>query len=400
MNTPIKSSEQAMLSLALLSPEVRPWMISAGVSPRWFSGPIFPTAISVALEWDKTESVPMTLEAWVMRTAQRAELPQQQVAIELSKTLNHPASPSNIGGYAQTLRSEWERRQISTLTAQVLSEARDLGCDTLKLAERLSKVREIVNRPGQDTISGVEAILGSSSDLLDPIPTGLPDLDRLLDGGLRPGWLCCIGARTSMGKSTLAIDLCRHAATAGKRVLYLTLEMSAPDIARRFAAVGNPDSLSRLQIYSPSRTVTPTVIEGALLAAASDGCQLAAIDYLQLIGSERPGRSLHEIATEVSRTLRAITAKLAMPVLLVSQLSRKVTARTDRRPELSDLRDSGAIEEDADIVMLLHRPGYYDHTLDQSEAWLGVAKNRHGATGVVCLDWQASPPMFKPRWKP
>lgn len=397
---PIKSSEQAMLSLALLSPEVRPWMLSAGVDPGWFSGPIFPSAMAVALEWDRTESVPMTLEAWVMRTAQRAELPQPMVAIQLSKTLEHPASPSNVGGYAQTLRAEWERRQISTLTAQVLTEARAHGCDTLKLADRLAKVRQIVTRPGQDTISGLDAILGGSNDLLEPISTGFPDLDRLLDGGLRPGWLCCIGARTSMGKSTLAIDLCRNAAKAGKNVLYLTLEMSAPQIAKRFAAVGDPESLSRLQIYSPSRTVTPSVLEGALLAAASDGCQLAAIDYLQLVSSDRSGRSLHEIATEVSRTLRAITAKLAMPVLLVSQLSRKVTARTDRRPEMSDLRDSGAIEEDADIVMLLHRPGYYDHTLDQAESWLGVAKNRHGATGVVCLDWHASPPHFMPKWRP
>lgn len=241
------------------------------------------------------------------------------------------------------------------------------------------------------------------------VGTGLVDLDRLL-GGLRAGQLDVIGARPSVGKTALAFGIALHVAVHEGPVLFLSAEMSRLELAlRTFAGGGVPserllagrlDALDferlearrdqlgavRLMIDDSPGTLS-TIEETAARQQANGGLALVGVDYLQLIptGSTRERREL-EVA-EVSRGLKMLARNLGVPVVAVAQLNRGLELRGDKRPMLADLRDSGQVEQDADVVILLHRPAVYDLDADPAAAELIVAKHRSGPTGVVHLIW-------------
>jgi replicative DNA helicase len=242
------------------------------------------------------------------------------------------------------------------------------------------------------------------------VPTGIAGLDRLT-GGLRSGQLVLLGARPSVGKSALGFGIGLHVAEQAGPVLVVSAEMGAVELATRGLAGGGVasdrllsgrlddvdfarlrarrDHLARLPVFVDD---APGVTVGAIRArarrqAAAGGLALVVVDYLQLVGSEgRRERRELEVA-EVSRGLKALARELAVPVLALCQLNRGVEARSDKRPVLSDLRDSGQQEQDADLVLLLHRPALYDTDADPGQAELLVAKHRSGPTGTVPLTW-------------
>ncbi|MCE9589047.1 MAG: DnaB-like helicase C-terminal domain-containing protein [Planctomycetes bacterium] len=245
------------------------------------------------------------------------------------------------------------------------------------------------------------------------LDTGIPSLDAIT-GGLKPGNLIVIGAPPSAGKTALATGIAQHAAVSRQRgVHFLTLEMTTAEMQRRALSrlsgvsmhrMDRPDGLSvaaiqNLRAAADALQDAPLYLDecagltvGSLRSrvrreAARHDIGLVVVDYLQLIagsGSGRENRN-NEVA-EISRAVKVLASKLEVPVLLLSQLNR-VSRGEARRPQLHDLRDSGAIEQDADIVILLHSEDYA-HRGDPGHTFTGdtdliVAKNRNGPTGVA-----------------
>lgn len=242
------------------------------------------------------------------------------------------------------------------------------------------------------------------------ISTGLIEGDALTSGGFKPGELIVIAGRPGMGKSVYVVDIARRAAFRDeKSVAIFSLEMSAAEMALRVTAAESRVELeslksgemtehetkrvtdafakihgSRLVIDDNAVTSLATIRSRARRLQQRQGLDLVIIDYLQLM---TPGRRSENRATEVgeiSRGLKLLAKELGVPVIVAAQLNRNSEARTDKRPQISDLRESGSIENDADVVILIHRDGYYNKESTRgAEADFDFAKNRHGATDRV-----------------
>ena len=271
-----------------------------------------------------------------------------------------------------------------------------------------------------------------------PIPTGFVDLDRLL-GGLQRGDLIILAARPALGKSTLAMNIARHAAEQGTVVACFSLEMSRDQLALRLlAAEAEVDShrlrlglhseaegnrimsavgaLSDLAIY-----IDDTSFQGVLDMRSKArrlhlerGVDLIIVDYLQLIrGASDRGENRVQELSEITRSLKGLARDLNVPILAVSQLSRAVEMRPGHRPQLSDLRESGSIEQDADVVAFIYREDRYQtqeeweqrHPVEpypQNIAEIIVAKHRHGPVDTIDLYFRGNLARFEPvatqRW--
>lgn len=258
------------------------------------------------------------------------------------------------------------------------------------------------------------------------IPTGLADLDEIIIG-LRPSDLIILGARPGFGKSSLAFNISVAAAKAGHTCGVFSLEMSFQQVADRILSAETGIAARRLSLGLYSETEAdlitdrigylsglPIYIDDQPMQTMSQmhakaqrlqmerGLDLLVVDYLQLIeppaGAGRRGANLVQQTSEISRALKGLARDLSVPVITCSQLSRAPETRQNHRPQLSDLRESGSIEQDADIVMFLYRPDRY-HTTDEWEQLhpgqpypqgvteVSVAKHRHGATGTATLQF-------------
>jgi replicative DNA helicase len=245
------------------------------------------------------------------------------------------------------------------------------------------------------------------------VPTGLLDLDDVT-GGFQGSQLVILAARPSMGKTALALNICEHAALdLNVGVLLVSLEMAQLEIAERFlcsrskvsgekirrgTGIGSKELALLSRSYeelkaapvfiddSPTRNMMQ-ITANARRHKLRHGIGLVVVDYIQLIEPEsNDGReNRQEQIAKISRRLKALARELSVPVIALSQLNRAVETREDRRPRMADLRESGAIEQDADIVLLLHRPEYYDPNDQPGVAELIVAKNRNGRTDNVKL---------------
>lgn len=248
----------------------------------------------------------------------------------------------------------------------------------------------------------------------DAVPTGWHELDELLSGGgLRPGHLTVIGARPGIGKSLVATMLAGKAAAAREGAVYFaSVEMSAEELTDRIAAAASGTDLSALT----NRTLTDEATErlrgglarirdwpldlddrvttvadirrGARNAARRHGhLRLVLIDYLQLLDAKTSNNraSRQELVSELSRSLKLLAREHNVPVVMLAQLNRSATQRADKQPLLTDLRESGSVEQDGDEVILLHRDDNDPELAGQIQ--LHLAKNRHGPTGTVHLRW-------------
>ena len=301
-----------------------------------------------------------------------------------------------------------------------LSKAEDLlyRVRSAQTTRNFVHIREVLDNYMEEAAS-----LQTDRDIhLGPISTGFPDLDNLLSGGLQRSDLVIVAARPSLGKSTLAFNIARHAADQMARVAVFSLEMSAEQIAIRLvASEANVDSnrmrvgllgdeetqrehdaigyLSELPIYideSPFQRVVD--MRGKITRLHNDEpVDLLIVDYIQLI-TGTSGRSENRVQdmSEISRSLKGIARDLDIPVLALSQLSRAPEQRLNHRPVLSDLRESGSIEQDADVVAFIYRDDKYITREDWEKrnstepypsniAELIVAKHRNGITGTIHL---------------
>lgn len=301
-----------------------------------------------------------------------------------------------------------------------LSKAEDL----LYRVRSAQSTRDFIHiREVLDEYMEQAALIQTDRDIhLGPISTGFPDMDNLLSGGLQRSDLVIVAARPSLGKSTLAFNIARHAAEQMARVAVFSLEMSAEQIAIRLvASEANVDSnrmrvgllgeeetqrehdaigyLSELPIYidqSPLQRVID--MRGKITRLHNDEpIDLLIVDYIQLI-TGTSGRSENRVQDmgEISRSLKGIARDLDVPVLALSQLSRAPEQRLNHRPVLSDLRESGSIEQDADVVAFIYREDKYVSREDWEKrnstepypaniAELIIAKHRNGPTGTIRL---------------
>ena len=245
------------------------------------------------------------------------------------------------------------------------------------------------------------------------VPTGFTALDNMLTG-LHGGELVILGARPSMGKTSLAMNIAAHAAlTAGKSVAVFSLEMPREQIALRVlcsearvdmqkvrqGTLSGDDWMRLAKALGPiagssmylddTAGITPSQLRSRCRRLMMDhGLDLIVVDYLGLMHADGKAENRQLEVSEISRQLKAIALELKVPLLACAQLSRASTARVDKRPALQDLRDSGSIEQDADVVMFIHREGYYDPNCEEKNVGeIIVSKQRNGPLGTVKVAW-------------
>lgn len=337
-------------------------------------------------------------------------------------------SVSNAAEYARIVREKYDVRSLINASRDTIRDASDGEIESQTLIDAAEQRIFDIRR---DTINGLEplnkvllrefdrldALNSNSDDALKPIPTGLSDLDRVITG-LNRSDLLFLAARPGMGKTSFALNIAKHVAMVSKKTIaFFSLEMSKEQLASRLlsseALVGGTklrtgrlnndewerivragDVLSKCDFYLDS---TPSITVGEMKSKLRrlKNIDFVVIDYLQLMTSGRRIDNRVQEVSEITRSLKILAKELDVPVLCLSQLNRSAESRNDHRPMISDLRESGSTEQDADIVLLLYREGYYGSQNDQDDAQTDynsgeciVAKNRHGETTSVKLHWQ------------
>jgi replicative DNA helicase len=337
---------------------------------------------------------------------------------------------ANAVWYAQIVRDKAVVRDLIHASSEILRDAYDQTTDPRELlAQAESKVFSILEQKGTGDVAGMADILHEAMARIDDrltrgggiggISTGLTDLDNKT-GGLHDSELVILAARPGMGKTALSTTIAQNVAMAMENkhtVLIVSLEMSRLELAERIMCshgsingynlrngmlssgdrrklVEAMSELSTAPIFiddTPSRTMTEIAAVARRLKRR-ENLRLVIIDYLQLIEPDNSKDQRQEQVAKIARRLKGLARELKVPVLCLSQLNRQAENSKDNIPKLSHLRESGAIEQDADIVMFVHREEYY--ATDEAEkqrlsgqADIIVAKNRHGPTDTVHLTW-------------
>ncbi|HUW37636.1 MAG TPA: replicative DNA helicase [Rhodocyclaceae bacterium] len=347
----------------------------------------------------------------------------------LGEIANNTPSAANIRRYAEIVRERAVLRRLVTVGDEIAASALNPnGRDAkLLLDQAEAKVFEIAEagaRSSQGFVA-IQPLLGQVVDRIQElyeqenpsdvtgVPTGFADLDKMTSG-LQPGDMIVVAGRPSMGKTAFALNIAEHVGVdLGLPVAIFSLEMSGPQLAMRFlSSVGrldahrirtgrlNDDEWDKMTVALGKLHGAPIHIDetGALnvtdlrararrLARQFGGkLGLIVIDYLQLMTSTRDNENRATEISEISRSIKALAKELQVPVIALSQLSRKVEERNDKRPLMSDLRESGAIEQDADIILMMYREEYYKpDTQEKGTAEVIIGKHRNGPTGTVRL---------------
>lgn len=333
--------------------------------------------------------------------------------------------------YARQVHEEAVRRRLAEIGEQLLSDAEDpqkpttgMIAATLEALEAADTAPQMAMLSTSDSLTGFldyRACLEAGQAVT--VSTGYPGLDKLLGGGMLHQGLYILAARPGVGKTTAALKISEHAAKSGA-CLFFSLEMSAEQItARRIAAesglsigrlmtgqnlsddeqakLANAASVLSTHDFRLNRAPGASVADIAQAAHLTKNLRLVVVDYLGLVRSDERGLSIYERVTKNSAALKALARSLNVPVLCLCQLNRAAEQRADKTPSMADLRDSGAIEQDADAVILLHRPAMYEP--EEVKPWEAqtltaiVAKNRHGSTGRLDFDFYGSSGIIRER---
>jgi replicative DNA helicase len=328
---------------------------------------------------------------------------------------------ANAGWHAQRIRSNAGRRRLAEAGTKMVSLALNPGIEYTEAVDQAGQnFYDATTRHDSGELSPLSALIGptleaisaaaANPDSVIGLPTGLADLDRLT-GGLRPGQLVVVAGRPGMGKSVFGVDIARNISIrAGKPVAFFALEMGEDELIQRILsaetliplhALRDAKHLSDLDWrrlaeaelelaaaplhIDPTPSVNMTEIRArARRLAQRKGLSLIVVDYLQLMTPARKSESRQQEVAEISRGMKLLAKELQVPVIAVAQLNRGPEQRTDKRPMLADLRESGALEQDADLVIFVHRDDYYDkESARAGEVDLIVAKNRSGPQDTI-----------------
>jgi replicative DNA helicase len=332
---------------------------------------------------------------------------------------------ANAGYYARIVRERAILRRLVEVGTRIVqlgysgdgdadelvdrAQAEVYGVTERRISEDYLALSDIM--PG--ALDEIEAI-GSRGGGMTGVPTGFADLDALTNG-LHAGQMIVIAARPAIGKSTLALDFARAAAVKhGLATVMFSLEMSRNEVTMRLLSAEarvslqsmrtgqlGDDDWTRLARRMSEVVDAPLFIDDSpnmSMMEIRSKCRrlkqrhdlkMVIIDYLQLMSSPRRVENRQQEVSEMSRSLKLLAKEIEVPVIAISQLNRGPEQRTDKRPLLSDLRESGSIEQDSDVVILLHREDYYEHESPRAgEADLIVAKHRNGPTATVTVAFQ------------
>lgn len=327
----------------------------------------------------------------------RGELDQCGGQQYLGALAANTPSAANIVRYAEIVRERFRLRELIAKGTEIASAGYERGADPVAIAEQAEAAfLGLLEASGAPEMVSFARAVGDAIDARDApaetrIRTGYPRLDTMLRGGLLPGQLIVIAGRSSMGKSALTWNIAEHVA-AHRMVAGFTLEMSAAELAERSLKhhedeIGMAGALAYLRGLTMQVDETPGVSVGHVRLRCrrlqrKHGLGLVVVDYLQLMSARGENRT-QEIGS-ISRGLKALAKELRVPVIAVAQINRGPESRQDKRPMLSDMREGGDIENDADIAIVLYRDDYYDPASEaRGYAEVIIRKQRNGPTGMV-----------------
>ncbi|MFI2753923.1 replicative DNA helicase [Cellulomonas sp. P22] len=356
----------------------------------------------------------------------RGEMTRIGGAPYLHTLISMVPTAANAGYYARIVRERAVLRRLVEAGTRIvqLGYATDGGDVDEIVNNAQAEVYAVTERRTTEDYHRLGEVIGGTVDEIEAaghrgegmigVPTGFADLDRLTNG-LHPGQMIVLAARPAIGKSTLGIDIARSAAIRhNKAAVVFSLEMSRNEITMRLLSAEARIHLQKMRSgqmgeedWTKLAATMGKISEAPLFIDDSPNMslmeirakcrrlkqrhnlQLVVIDYLQLMSSGKRVESRQQEVSEFSRALKLLAKELEVPVIAISQLNRGAEQRTDKRPQMSDLRESGSIEQDADIVILLHREDAYEKESPRAgEADLIVAKHRNGPTDIITVAFQ------------
>lgn len=346
----------------------------------------------------------------------------------LGQVLNSVPNAAHAVYYAKIVREKATYRSLIDVSTEILREAYEENQDSKQLLSQAEqRIFGILDGRGSSAVSKLKDILHNAMDLIDArmkgehtlggVDTGFAELDELL-GGLHNSELVILAARPSMGKTAMAMNIAEYVSMQlYVPTLFVSLEMSSVELADRLLCsvaqvnghrlrngsisqedrkrlVNKASEVSQAPLFvddSPSRSVTEIAAAARRIRRSEGRLGLLVIDYLQLIEPDNQKDPRQEQVAKIARRLKGLARELEVPVLCLAQLNRQTEDGKDHVPRLSHLRESGAIEQDADVVMFVHREEYYRRGEDREqvagEAEIIVSKQRNGPTGNVGLVW-------------
>ena len=380
---------------------------------------IFATIVELS---DRNEPIDLITLSNILKD--KKQLDQVGGMAYLASLVDNVPSAANIAYYAKIVKEKAILRHLIGTATEILTKSYDTGAavdEVLDEAEHaIFEIAENKIRPAfspikdiiKDSFKTIEKLF-ERKDLITGVPTGFAKIDDLTSG-LQKSELIIVAGRTSMGKTAFALNIAQHAAMeAGIHVAIFSLEMSKEQLAMRMLSsearvdsqrlrkgfLGETDwpklttaagRLSEAPLFiddTPAITVLEMKAKARRLKAES-GLGLIILDYLQLMRSGSFKDSREQEISEISRSLKALAKELNVPIVALSQLNRKVEDRTNRRPQMADLRESGAIEQDADVIAFIYRDEVYNKSEDNPEKGLAeviIGKQRNGPTGMAKL---------------
>lgn len=420
-------AEESLLGNIMLYPEAMRQTIDAGMTPDDFylekHQQIYSVMSSMYENKEKVDTVSLSTKL------KDFDIYDKIGGLEyLMQLANATISATNTQDYISIIRNKSLARRVIKVGEEISNDAYDAKVSVDEMLENVErKVTEVTRsklstdfKSGEevfdDAIKHIEAIQEAGSDITG-IRTLYADLDRKT-AGFQKGDLIIVAARPSMGKTALALNIAVNSAsvTPGSIAIF-SIEMPAEQVAIRILAAKskveiqklrtgnlNDEEWSRLNEASQQLKRqnfyiddTPGIKVSEMYAKArklaqDEGLYMIVVDYIQLIQATGKSDSRQQEVSEISRRLKAMARELNVPVIAVSQLSRSVEARQDKRPMLSDLRESGALEQDADLVLFLYRDAYYNRdeyvNEEREDVELHIAKHRNGPTGKVMLAFE------------
>ncbi len=421
-------AEQSVLGAVLLDSSCLPGVAEILPQAEYFYGVNNQLIYGAMLEMF-TLGQPVDFVTVLDKLGESDSFDQETGKVYLAQLVQIVPSISNAEVYARIVRDKYDVRTLMQAARSILDDASEGAEDSSLLLDaaeqRIFDIRQGKNVAGLqlvreillDTFDRLDKLNSADKDLYKGLPTGIGALDTVITG-LNRSDLIILAARPGMGKTSFGLNISRHIAVAAKRrVAFFSLEMGREQLASRLLSaearvegsklrtgeltneewarlIEAGDILSKADLYfddSPGVTVPEMKAKVRRLG----NVDLVVVDYLQLMNSpKRIDNRVQEIS-EITRSLKLMAKDLNIPVVAMAQLSRANTQRADKTPMLSDLRDSGSIEQDADIVLMFHRENYYQNGVeppgedaDQNECQIIVAKNRHGETKTIPVHWQ------------
>lgn len=420
--------ERSLLAGLLNSPD-RMFEVEDYVSPDLFLGAGRRTVYE-AMQTLHLRNADIDLLSVVAEVERQRGMPVFGITEAVASLAGFAVSGSHVLHHSRMLRSQHVLARVGEIAGEAIQEApsvvpdeesvgeylEGLMTDLYGLTQRIAKAKNTDLRSlVAETFKTLEARDGGVTG----VRTGFRELDEKIHG-LRPGQLVICGARPAMGKSAFATSIIMHAARSSEhesgapaRCALISLEMSSGQIVSRmlssaanvdgnrlFAGRLDTDERERMRQAVQELGAMPVQIDDAPAMTVHQlrgklrriqqqhGLDLAIIDYIQLLRAGGKHDNRQSEVAEISRSLKSLARELKIPIVALCQLSRAVEQRDKKRPQLSDLRESGSIEQDADVVMFLYREGYYDQSVSDSKAEVIIAKNREGVTGSVKLTFE------------